>query len=75
MTFTLAYIIYVQVDHAVVASQFRDSKGKETVAASHRQLKGYLVDRAGDVVRELSTADGGSNRVRADRHDHVHLIP
>lgn len=55
--------MYVQVDHAVVASQFRDSAGKETVAASHRQLKGYLMDRRGDPIRELSIADGGSNRV------------
>ncbi len=56
---------YVQVDHAVVASLFRDSNGKETVAASHRQLRGYLVNIFGDAVRELSTADGGSNRVRS----------
>ena len=47
-----------QIDHAVVASVFTDSRGRETLAASHRQLKGYLVDVDGDVIRELSPDPG-----------------
>ena len=56
----------VQVDHAVVASQFTDSNGRETLAASHRQLRGFLVDSNCNVMRELSAPKRG----RPDRVSH-----
>ena len=46
----------VKVDHAVVAGLFTDSSGKETLAASQRQITGYLVDSVGNVIRKVSQA-------------------
>ena len=43
----------------MVATQFTDALGRETLAASHRQLRGYLVDIDGDVIRELSAPQLG----------------
>ena len=52
-----------QIDHAVVASLFTDSRGHETLAASHRQLRGFLIDVDGDVLKELSPEPGKPDKV------------
>ena len=44
----------MKVDHAVVAGLFTDVRGKEVLAASQRQITGYLVDSLGNVVRQVS---------------------
>ena len=46
--------VVVKVDHAVVAGLFTDANGKETLAASQRQITGYLVDSVGNIVRQVS---------------------
>lgn len=46
--------VVVKVDHAVVAGLFTDAKGKEPLAASQRHITGYLVDSAGNVIRQVS---------------------
>ena len=50
-----------QLDHAVVATKFTDMIGHSKLAASHRQLKGYLVNSEGYTVREMTT--GKADRV------------
>ena len=55
----------LQLEHAVVAAKFTDRFGREALAASHRQLKGYLVDTNGDVIRTVSTGTPGEGK--ADR--------
>ena len=52
-----------QIDHAVVASLFTDSRGHETLAASHRQLRGFLIDVDGDIMKELSPEPGKPDKV------------
>ena len=55
-----------KVDHAVVASKFTNSNGKEKLASSHRQLHGYLVGTNGNILRTISRPDqegGKSDRV------------
>ena len=52
-----------QIDHAVVASLFTDSRGHETLAASHRQLRGFLIDVDGDILKELSPEPGKPDKV------------
>ena len=44
-----------------MATKFTDTTGRSRLAASHRLLKGYLVNSEGETVRELSS--GKSNRV------------
>ena len=44
----------MKVDHAVVAGLFTDVRGRELLAASQRQITGYLVDSEGNVVRQVS---------------------
>ena len=51
----------IQLDHAVVATKFTDTSGRSKLAASHRQLKGYLVNSEGHMVREMTT--GKADRV------------
>ena len=46
----------------MVATKFTETSGRSRLAASHRLLKGYLVNSDGDTVRELSS--GKSDRVR-----------
>ena len=46
-----------------MATQFTDSQGKETLAASHRNIRGFLYDVDGDVVRELSPERGKPDKV------------
>ena len=46
--------VVVKVDHAVVAGLFTDTKGREPLAASQRHITGYLVDSAGNVIRQVS---------------------
>lgn len=46
--------VVVKVDHAVVAGLFTNARGKEALAASQRQITGYLVDSVGNVVRKVS---------------------
>ena len=51
-----------------MASRFTKSSGREILAASHRQLNGYLVDVNGRTLRTVSTPDhegGKSDRVSA----------
>ena len=48
-----------QLDHAVVSGQFTDSRGKATLAASHRQLRGFLIDSKGNTLREMSAPELG----------------
>ena len=57
----------MQLDHAVVATKFTESSGRSRLAASHRLLKGYLVNSDGDTVRELSS--GKSDRVREGKRE------
>ena len=52
---------YTQLDHAVMATKFTDTTGRSRLAASHRLLKGYLVNSEGETVRQLSS--GKSDRV------------
>ena len=52
---------HTQLDHAVVATKFTDTTGRSRLAASHRLLKGYLVNSDGHTVREMSS--GKSDRV------------
>lgn len=47
------YII-IKVDHAVVASRFINHKGQEQLAASKRQMTGYLNNIDGKMIRKLS---------------------
>jgi len=66
-----------QVDHAVVAAKFSERGGAEKLAASHRQLRGYLVDSSGKILRTVSSVgrDGGkSDRVRSRRRDALKLL-
>ena len=44
----------VKVDHAVVAGLFTDARGRESLAASQRQITGYLVDSDGNVIKQVS---------------------
>ena len=44
----------MKVDHAVVAGLFTDVRGREVLAASQRQITGYLVDSVGNVIRQVS---------------------
>ena len=44
----------LKVDHAVVASLFTDSRGRERLAASKRKMQGYLVNSSGQVMRQIS---------------------
>ena len=61
MLTVLTCIIRTQLDHAVVATKFTDTSGPTKLAASHRLLKGYLVNSEGNTVREMTT--GKSDRV------------
>ena len=45
----------------MVATKFTDTTGRSRLAASHRLLKGYLVNSDGHTVREMSS--GKSDRV------------
>ena len=72
--------VVVKVDHAVVATLFSDSRGRERLAASHRQLTGYLVDSNGNVVRQVSKP-GKPDKVHVHvqymyllQHIHVHTL-
>ena len=47
--------VVVKVDHAVVAGLFTDAKGREMLAASNRQITGYLVDSTGNIIRQVSS--------------------
>lgn len=51
----------MQVEHAVVATKFTDGLGREHLAASHRQLKGYLMDGNGEPIRLVSTPEKGKS--------------
>lgn len=62
----------VKVDHAVVAELFTDANGRETLAASHRQLTGYLVDSSGNIVRKVSTP-GKPDKVSAGNEAFCYL--
>ena len=42
------------MDHAVVAGLFTDARGREGLAASQRQITGYLMDSDGNVIRQVS---------------------
>ena len=53
------------MDHAVVATKFTDRDGKEALAASHRQLRGYLVDSNGRIIKTISP--GPPKPGKADR--------
>ena len=44
----------MKVDHAVVAGLFSDVRGREVLAASQRQITGYLVDSVGNIIRQVS---------------------
>lgn len=46
--------VVLKVDHAVVASLFTDSRGRESLAASKRKMQGYLLNNNGDVMRQIS---------------------
>lgn len=46
-----------------MATRFTDWQGKEQLAASHRQLRGYLVDSHGNRIRQVSTPE----KAKADR--------
>ncbi len=48
----------------MVASKFTSHKGVERLAASHRQLRGYLMDSEGRVLRAISSGAKGG---KADR--------
>ena len=45
----------------MVATKFTETSGRPKLAASHRQLKGYLINSDGQTVKEMST--GKSDRV------------
>ena len=49
----------------MVASKFMDSEGRQSLAASHRQLVGHLMDPNGRVIREFSS--DASEKGKADR--------
>ena len=49
----------------MVASKFMDSEGRQSLAASHRQLMGHLMDPNGRVIREFSS--DASEKGKADR--------
>ena len=38
----------------MVAGLFTDVRGREVLAASQRQITGYLVDSEGNVIRQVS---------------------
>ena len=44
------------------------------LAASHRQLKGYLMDVDGDVIRELSPDPGKPDKVGTSTHLLIHRL-
>lgn len=44
--------VVIKIDHAITAS---DAWGKVFLMASHRQLKGYLMDINGNPVRQLNS--------------------
>ena len=45
------------MDHAVVAGLFTDARGREGLAASQRQITGYLVDSDGRQVSKPEKPD------------------
>ena len=47
-------LVVLKIDHAVVASAFTSSSGKERIADSKRNLKGFLLSTEGRTIRELS---------------------
>jgi hypothetical protein len=55
----------LQLDHAVVASKFTSILGRRPLAASHRQLNGYLMDPDGRIIKEF--ASDSSDQGKADR--------
>ena len=59
--------VVLKVDHAVVAGLFTDSKGKEKLAVSHRQITGYLADSDGNIVRRVSK-QGKPDKVQVECH-------
>ena len=46
----------------MVAAMFSGRGGKENLAASHRQLRGYLVDSHGTVLRTVSSVGKGGGK-------------
>lgn len=53
----------MKVDHGVVATKFTDESGRERLAASQRQMIGYLVDINGNIMSKFSPEKGKSDRV------------
>lgn len=55
--------LLVQVQHAVVATQFTDSEGREQLAASHPEMNGSLANDEGDIIKEFSSDEGKPDEV------------
>lgn len=56
--------VLIKIDHTVVATKFTDENGREALAASHRQMNGYLLSANGTKLRKLTGQDGKPDKVR-----------
>ena len=56
--------VLIKIDHTVVATKFTDENGHEALAASHRQMNGYLLSANGTKLRKLTGQDGKPDKVR-----------
>lgn len=56
--------VLIKIDHTVVATKFTDENGCEALAASHRQMNGFLLSANGTKLRKLTGQDGKPDKVR-----------
>ncbi len=56
--------VLIKIDHTVVATKFTDENGREALAASHRQMNGFLLSANGSKLRKLTGQDGKPDKVR-----------
>jgi len=57
----------IKIEHTVLATKFLREKGRNDLAASQRNMKGYLHGHDGNIVRSLSSNEDSGPRGRADK--------
>ncbi|PFX25533.1 P2X receptor E [Stylophora pistillata] len=57
----------IKIEHAVLATKFLTGKGGKDLAASQRNMKGYLYGHDGSVIKSLSSNEKNGMRGMADK--------